>query len=101
MALDAANHNYVGSRLGLDDRLGFPGGHDIYGFPSTLVINAEHDNMRASGDLFAAELIRSGVDVQHHVLPGTHHAFLNRPEREALTTATTLIAAWMRAVMEH
>nr|WP_244638567.1 MULTISPECIES: alpha/beta hydrolase fold domain-containing protein [unclassified Frigoribacterium] len=94
-ALDAMNRGYAGSRRTLGDRLAFPGGHDVGLFPRTLVVNAEHDNMRASGDLFASELAASGVDVEHHVLAGTRHAFLNRPDLVEFTTTTSLIADWM------
>lgn len=93
-ALDAMNRGYAGSRRALGDRLAFPGGHYLGLFPRTLVVNAEHDNMRASGDLFASELAASGVDVDHHVLAGTRHAFLNRPDLVEFTTTTTLIADW-------
>jgi acetyl esterase len=93
-ALNVANRNYAGSRQALSDRLAFPGGHNLDGFPRTLVVNAEQDNMRASGDAFAAELAHAGVDVQHHVLARTRHAFLNRPDLDAFPIAISLIAAW-------
>ncbi|WP_258368954.1 alpha/beta hydrolase [Curtobacterium sp. MCPF17_046] len=94
-ALDLMNRNYVGRGGGLSDRFAFPGGHDVGGFPRALFINAEHDNMAASGDLFAAELGAAGVDVAHHVLPGTRHAFLNRPALTEFSTATAMIASWI------
>jgi acetyl esterase len=59
-------------------------------------VNAERDTMRTSGDRFAAELVDAGTDVERHVLPGSAHAFLNRPGLPAFTTGTTLIAEWMR-----
>ncbi|OII31581.1 hypothetical protein BIU98_07310 [Curtobacterium sp. MMLR14_010] len=93
-ALDVANRNYAGSRRALADRLAFPGGHEIGGFPRTLLVNAEQDTMRASGDLFATELRDAGVDVEHHVLPGTRHAFLNRPGLAPFDTAVSMIATW-------
>ncbi|MFC5929094.1 alpha/beta hydrolase [Cryobacterium melibiosiphilum] len=93
-ALNAMNRNYAGSRTELNNRLAFPGGHDLHEFPRTLSINAEKDNMRASGDAFASELVDVGVEVQRHVLPGTRHAFLNRPGTDAFATAVSLIAEW-------
>lgn len=93
-ALNAANRNYAGSRRALSDRLAFPGGHNLDGFPRTLILNAEQDNMRASGDRFATELAHSGVDVKRHVLRGTRHAFLNHPDLDAFPIAISLIAAW-------
>ena len=88
------NRNYAGSEDALANRFAFPGGHDLHQFPRTLSINAEKDNMRASGDTFALELSTHGVDVQHHVLQGTRHAFLNRPGDDAFATAVSLIAKW-------
>lgn len=92
--LNTMNRNYAGSQAALNDRFAFPGGHDLHGFPPTLMINADRDAVRASGDRFAAELLAAGVDVEHHVLPGTRHAFLNRPHLDAFTTAIDLMASW-------
>lgn len=50
--------------------------------------------MRASGDLFAAELGAAGTDLQHHVLPGTQHAFLNKPALDEFATTISMIRAW-------
>lgn len=99
--LNAMNRNYAGSEGELANRLAFPGGHDLHQFPRTLSINAEKDNMRASGDTFALELSTYGVDVQHHVLQGTRHAFLNRPGHGAFTTAVSLIAEWSLGESVH
>lgn len=93
-ALNWMNRNYAGSAEALSDRLAFPGGHDLDAFPRTLVINAEHDNMRASGDMFATELGAAGVDVRHHIQAGSRHAFLNRPSLDAFASAISLVAAW-------
>ncbi|NRD27664.1 alpha/beta hydrolase [Frigoribacterium sp. VKM Ac-2836] len=95
-ALDVMNRNYAGSRSVLADRLAFPGGHDLSGFPRTLVVNAERDNMRASGDLFAKELADAGAGVRHHVVPGARHAFLNRPRLADYAHTVSLAAEWIR-----
>jgi acetyl esterase len=95
--LDAANRNYAGSRLALAERSAFPGGHDLRGFPATVMVDADRDAMRASGEQFAAELIAAGVEVERHVLPETHHAFLNRPLLPEFTIAIDQIASWALA----
>jgi acetyl esterase len=95
-ALDVANRNHAGTRQGLAHRYAFPGGHDLTGFPPSLVVNAERDTMRTSGDRFADELADAGTDVERHVLPGSAHAFLNRPGLPAFAAGTELIAEWMR-----
>lgn len=91
--LNALNRNYAGVTA-LSDRFAFPGGHDVSGFPDTLMINADRDSMRASGDLFAAELRGAGADVEHHMRPESRHAFLNRPGVQDFTTAIELMASW-------
>lgn len=96
-ALDVMNRNYAGSRRALGERGAFPGGHDLRGFPPSLVLNAEHDNMRASGDRFAGELRATGVDVEHHVLGGSRHAFLNHPGTDAFAAGVDRIAGWLHA----
>lgn len=95
--LNIVNRNYAGSRIALTDRYAFPGGHDLHGFPATLMINADRDAMRASGDQFATELLRAGVDVEQHTPPETRHAFLNRPHLDAFTTAIDVMASWSLA----
>ncbi|PWC06873.1 esterase [Mycetocola zhujimingii] len=92
--LDAVNRNYAGSATALSERLAFPGGHDLSGFPPALMIDADRDVMRSSAERFAAELRASGTDVTRRVLPETHHAFLNRPALPEFATAIDLIAGW-------
>lgn len=38
------------------DPFAFPGGHDLSGMPPTLVLDADRDSLRASGERFATEL---------------------------------------------
>jgi len=75
-ATTAINRNYLGDAV--DDRgYAFPGGHDLTGYPPTLIVNAESDRLRASGEAFAAELALAGVDVSVVRMPGALHGFLN------------------------
>ncbi|WP_431230279.1 alpha/beta hydrolase [Paenarthrobacter nicotinovorans] len=92
--LNAVNRNYVGSEAALADRFAFPGGHDLAGFQSTLMIDADRDVMRASGERFAEELVTAGVDVERHVLAESRHAFLNLPQFKEFTAAVDLMAEW-------
>ncbi|MFK0039396.1 alpha/beta hydrolase [Paenarthrobacter sp. NPDC090517] len=94
LVLNAVNRNYVGSRAALNDPYAFPGGHELDGFPPTLMINADRDVMRTSGDRFAAELLGAGVDVEQHTIQETRHAFLNRPRLDSFTPAIDLMAKW-------
>lgn len=96
LLLNAVNRNYAGSRAALADRYAFPGGHPLPDFPPALLIDAESDSMRASGEQFARELIAVRVPVEYHVLPGTAHAFLNRPRDPSFAAGIRLIADWAR-----
>ena len=48
--------------------------------PPTIIINADADDLRASGEQFAEQLRTAGVPVSLSLQPGTLHGFLNRPE---------------------
>jgi acetyl esterase len=76
----------------------FPGGHDLTGFPPTLLLDADHDSMRASGGRFAEELAAARVGVDYHVIADTDHAFLNRPNDPGFAVGLRLIAEWSRRV---
>lgn len=92
--LDLMNRNYAGTAAALAERHAFAGGQDLAGFPRTLMVDAEADSMRASGDAFARELTASGADLERHVLPGTRHAFLDRPRLAEFGAAVELVAGW-------
>lgn len=55
--------------------------------PPTVIVNADADDLRASGEQFAEQLRAAGVDVREYVQPGTVHGYLNRPEESAQTRA--------------
>jgi acetyl esterase len=96
--LDLLNLYYAGSRAALAEPHAFPGGHDLTGFPRTVLLDADHDAMRASGGRFAEELAAARVGVDYHVIPDTDHAFLNRPNDPGFATGLSLIAEWARRV---
>lgn len=51
--------------------------------PPTIMVHAEADDLRASGEQFEAQLRQAGVSVAARVEPGTVHGYLNRPEASA------------------
>lgn len=48
--------------------------------PPTIIVNADADDLRASGEQFAEQLRAAGVTVVEDVQPGTVHGYLNRPD---------------------
>ncbi|PPF86535.1 esterase [Pseudoclavibacter sp. RFBJ3] len=96
--IGAMNLNYAGSEDVLLRPDAFPGGHNLTGFPPSLVVDADRDAMRASGSSFARELAAAGVDTEYRVIPGSAHAFLNRPRDPAFTRGIDLISEWMRCL---
>jgi len=90
--------NYAGSLAAVLEPEAFPGGHPLHGFPPSLLIDADHDVMRASGEAFAGELVTAQVPVEYHIATGTDHAFLNRPKDPGFGRAIDLIADWARRV---
>ena len=89
-ARDAINRNYL---PGADDPDGyaFPGGHDVAGFPPVLMVNAELDSLRASGEAFASELALASVDVRVVRQRGAMHGYLNEIGHPASERTLTLI----------
>jgi acetyl esterase/lipase len=73
---DAINRNYLPD--GIDpDGYAFAGGHDLAGLPEVLIVNAELDSLRPSGEAFAAELAMASVDVRVVRERGAWHGYLN------------------------
>jgi acetyl esterase/lipase len=90
---DVVTLNYLGGPLSSADGYAMPGLAQLDGLCPTLVINAEYDRLRASGEAFTAALALAGVDVRQVMVPGVLHAFLNQPaEVEPVGRALDLIA---------
>lgn len=89
----AINRNYAGDSI--DGPYMFPAGHDLRGLPPTLIINAEADRLRASGEAFAAELTDADVDTTVVRERGTVHGFLNDVGSEAANRALVRLSDWL------
>jgi acetyl esterase len=90
---DFVTVNYLGGPVSSADGYAMPGLAQLEGLCPTLVVNAEYDRLRASGEAFAAALALAGVDVRQVLLPGVLHAFLNQPaELEPVGRCLDLIA---------
>ncbi|WP_062385530.1 alpha/beta hydrolase fold domain-containing protein [Demequina iriomotensis] len=75
-ATAAINANYLGG-ASPREAYAFPGGHDPRGLAPTLIVNADTDRLRMSGQAYAAELAAAGVDVEVALVHGSEHGFLN------------------------
>jgi len=71
--------NYLGGPISSADGYAMPALALLEGLCPTVVINAEYDGLRASGEAFAAALALAGVDVRQVLVPGVLHGFLNQP----------------------
>jgi acetyl esterase len=73
------NLNYLGGPPSTADGYAFPALADLRGLPPTLVLNAEYDDLRSSGQAFASSLAAAGVDVRQVMVTSMLHGFLNLP----------------------
>ncbi|MFI6028054.1 alpha/beta hydrolase [Amycolatopsis magusensis] len=89
--------NYLGGPVSRADGYAMPGLATLERLCPTLVLTAEYDDLRVSGQVFAGQLAESGVDVRHVVVPSMLHGFLNLPPAiEPVGRALDLIAETVR-----
>lgn len=67
-------------------------------FPPVIMINGEIDELRVSGEAFAASLRAAGVEIDVSTEPGTGHGHLNRPEEAAASASLERFAARILAL---
>jgi acetyl esterase/lipase len=93
--MHVVNLNYVGTPEKLSDPVAFAAHGDVSGFPSTLIINAESDDLRSSGEAFARQLSDAGVANAVVFEPGTVHGYLDQPGLPAALATLARIADWV------
>jgi acetyl esterase len=71
---------YVGGPESRADGYAMPGLAVLEGLCPTILVNAECDDLRASGEAFVAAAAQAGVDVRQVSEPGMLHAFLHLPD---------------------
>lgn len=77
-ASDWMNTNYLGGPIETATPYAFPGvSDDLSGYPPTYIENCEFDDLRATGEEFAAQLAAARVDVELVTAAGVPHGHLN------------------------
>ena len=71
---------------------------ELAGFPPTIIVNSEVDELRVSGEAFAATLAAAGVDVDVVTEAGTTHGHLNQPDHPGATATLDRFAARILAL---
>lgn len=89
---------YLGGSLGIGEVMGELSADRLAALPPTVIVNADADDLRASGEQFAEQLREAGVPVKLRLQPGTVHGYLNRPEESdrALEDAQATIDSIVR-----
>jgi acetyl esterase/lipase len=89
--------NFAGSDEALRDPHAFAALGRVDGFPPTLIVVCEHDNLRPSGEVFARQLDDAGVAVEVHVESAADHGHINEPADPTALPTLEAIAEWISA----
>jgi len=93
--------NHVGDAALLGDPYAFPANGEASGLPRTLILNCEIDMLRSSGEAYAEQLERAGVEVTVHLEPGAAHGCLNEPSTPYGQNSLGRIADWLAHLAER
>lgn len=91
----AMYENYLGGPVDDAELYAVPGraaASELAGFPATIMITSEVDELRVSGEEFAHALGTAGVDVEYATEAGTRHGHLNRPDEAAASASLERVA---------
>lgn len=89
------NLNYVGDPGLLKHPYAYPANGTLTGLPPTLVITADVDDLRPSGEAYAAALAGAGVDVSVVREVGVCHGHLNDPTSAGAQRTVERMVAWL------
>jgi acetyl esterase len=94
--------NYAGTEAALADPGAFAGLGDGHGFPPTLIVVCERDDLRPSGERFAETLAGAGVDVALRVEAGAAHGHIDHPGDEGALRTIDAVSDWVaRDIRNH
>jgi acetyl esterase len=71
----------------------------VAGLPPAVVVTAEHDLLRAEGDAYAGRLAGEGLLVEHRVVPGRDHYFLDGRDPVQARRELDVLASHVRAAL--
>ncbi|MFD0789497.1 alpha/beta hydrolase [Microbacterium insulae] len=87
--------NFAGSVEALQDPHAFAALGPVAGFPPTLVVVCEFDELRPSGEAFARRLRSTGIPAAVHVEAGADHGHINEPADPTARRTIDAVAQWM------
>ena len=87
--------NFAGSAEALADPQAFAGLGDGRGFPPTLIVVCELDDLRPSGEAFAGTLAAAGVDAELRLEAGAQHGHIDQPGDDGALRTIEAVAAWI------
>ena len=93
--LTAMSHHYVGRRSLLSDPYAFPPNGDLSDLPPTLIVTAEYDSIRVSGEAFADALAVASGNVTLVMDHGVGHAIIATPRNPAARVSAQRISDWL------
>jgi acetyl esterase len=88
--------NYVGTPAMLDDPVAFPGLGSLHGLPPFLIVDAQFDSLRGSGQAFAAQLAADGGTVASECETGARHGYLMTPSSPFAHSTVARMLRWLR-----
>lgn len=94
-ALTLMVENYTGRPLAETPTYAMPGNGDLTGLPPTLVINAEYDGLRASGETAVSAMRAAGVTCRQVVAEDVAHGHLSSPHLAQAQASFQDIADWI------
>ena len=89
--------NFAGSDEALRDPHAFAALGRVDGFPPTLVVVCEKDDLRPSGEAFARQLEDAGIEVAAAPGAGAGHGHINEPSDPTALPTIEAIAGWIGA----
>ena len=87
--------NYVGVEALLTNPQAIPGEGNPSGLSPVLILDAEHDVLRASGKRFAQQLRTALVPTAERVVAGAEHGFFNNPSSPHFEQGMTILRGWL------